>query len=73
MLGRLSSIKIESSGSPVLHVGQASYRAVVVGHLSTIRSSTVRLLSEFAAAGGRVIFVGDPPCYVVRCASTGIA
>jgi len=64
MLGRLSSIEIESSGSPVLHVSQASYRAVVVGHLSTMRSSTVRLLSEFAAAGGRVLFAGDPPSYM---------
>jgi len=63
MIGRLSRIET-GEGGPILHVGQASYRAVVVGRMTTMRASTVRLLSEFVEDGGRVIFAGDAPGYV---------
>ena len=46
---------------PVLAVGRAKYDAVLVPALETIRPSTLAMLSAFAAAGGRVFFVGDPP------------
>ncbi len=46
---------------PLLHVGQASYRAVVVPVMETIRSSTLTLLQKFKDAGGTVIFTDTPP------------
>lgn len=60
MLGRLSHVDADKDG-PRLHVGEAAYRAVVVGRHTTLRSSTLRLLSEFQEAGGTVIFAGEPP------------
>lgn len=45
-------------------VGAMSYEAVLVPGLYTIRSSTLDRLENFAAAGGRVIFVGRIPEYV---------
>ena len=44
-----------------LQVGEMSYEAVVVPSLRTIRSTTLKVLEEFAQAGGRVIFVGEIP------------
>ncbi|MBQ3810474.1 MAG: hypothetical protein II839_06600, partial [Kiritimatiellae bacterium] len=44
-----------------LRVDRAKYDAVLVPALETIRPSTLALLSAFAAAGGRVFFVGAPP------------
>ena len=47
-----------------LRVKFARYRAVLVPQLRTIRATTLKLLSEFAAAGGVVAYVGTPPRYV---------
>lgn len=47
-----------------LQVGQASYSTVVVSGLETIRSSTLDLLKQFAAAGGKVVIAGDGPTHV---------
>jgi hypothetical protein len=47
-----------------LRVGQAVYRAVLVSGLTTMRSSTLSLLREFAAAGGTVIVAGNLPTHV---------
>ncbi len=44
-----------------LHVGQMSYRAVIVPPIITLRSTTAALLRRFAAAGGTVIFAGRAP------------
>ena len=63
MMKRLGRVESGADG-PVFSVGQAEYRTVVVGRMTTLRSSTLRLLSEFAAAGGRVIFAGETPGYV---------
>jgi hypothetical protein len=63
MLSRLTSIEIED-GVPVLKVGQAVYKQVVVSGMATIRLSTVELLQRFKNAGGRVIFAGEAPRYV---------
>ncbi len=51
---------VAGSGKPVLHVGQADYTAVVVPPLKTMRRSTLELLRRFAAAGGAVVFAGEP-------------
>ena len=64
MLGRLASVVRDADGTPLLRVGEASYRAVVAGGMTTMRGSTLRLLSEFAQAGGQVIFAGDAPAFV---------
>lgn len=63
MLSRLTSIERENS-VPVLKVGQAVYKQVVVAGMTTMRLSTVELLQRFKNAGGRVIFAGEASKYV---------
>ena len=46
-------------GTPVLRVGRAAYKAVLVPSLKTMRRSTLALLKKFKAAGGTVVFVGE--------------
>lgn len=69
MMSRLSSVEWDAQGSPLLKVGQASYRQVIVSGMTTIRSSTLKLLKEFMDKGGRVIFAGKAPNYVNAVAS----
>lgn len=47
-----------------LHVGEMAYDVVVVPSCTTLRGTTVDLLEQFAARGGRVIFAGEAPCMV---------
>ncbi len=70
MFGRLSSVTGDENGAPVLQVGQARYRVVLIGKMTTIRSSTLKRLETFRSHGGTVIFAGDPPAYVDAVAST---
>lgn len=44
-----------------LAVGRMRYRAVVVAEAVTLRASTVRLLEQFVAAGGKLVFFGKLP------------
>ncbi len=44
-----------------LRVAKASYSAVIVPQLATIRSTTLQLLKDFKAAGGIVICAGSAP------------
>ena len=69
MMSRLARVERDSSGRAWLRVGEASYRVVVVGRLTTIRSGTLKLLDEFRSAGGEVIFLGEPPAWVDAVAS----
>lgn len=48
----------------ILKVGQVSYKKVLVSGVDTMRSSTVKLLREFMANGGTVIFAGEIPAWV---------
>jgi hypothetical protein len=64
MLGRLGAVERDADGSAALRVGQARYRAVVLGKMTTVRSTTLALLGRFVDAGGAVVFTGDPPPYV---------
>lgn len=64
MMSRLARVERDESGGAQLRVGEASYRTAVVGRMTTMRSSTVKLLDEFERAGGNVIFVGEPPARV---------
>ena len=47
-----------------LRVKLARYKAVLVPQLRTIRTTTLKLLADFRAAGGVVAFVGSAPKYV---------
>ena len=51
-------------GSAPLSVGNMQYDAVVIPAMHTIRSTTLDRLEAFAMAGGRLIFMGEPPRYV---------
>ena len=53
----------KKAGNPI-KVGKMKYDVIVVPGLETVRSTTVERLSDFLAAGGRVIFMGDCPSYV---------
>ena len=59
----LSEQDIEYNGSR-LGVGKASYEAVIVPDMLTIRDSTLKVLEDFSANGGLVIFTGAVPKYV---------
>jgi hypothetical protein len=59
MLGRLGSVE-----DGVLKVGCAKYKTVLISGAETIRASTVNLLKQFQAAGGKVIVAGEAPQYI---------
>lgn len=69
-MSRMASISKNEDSSPVLKIGQASYRTVLVGNMETMRSSTADILEDFIKAGGKVIFAGDIPPYVNATADT---
>ena len=62
-LARFGRIEIEA-GVPHLRVGQSTYRVVVVRGMVTMRATTLKLLTDFHEAGGKVLFVGSPPDYL---------
>lgn len=64
MLSRLSRLDKTDARQPILYVGHAPYKVVIVGNMATIRKSTLKLLDEFIRAGGKVIFAGNAPEYV---------
>lgn len=47
-----------------LQVGEMAYKTVIVSGMQTIRSSTVKVLTDFQNKGGKVLFLGAPPKYV---------
>jgi len=49
--------------SAPLQVGEMTYDVVLVPGCETLRSTTLERLEAFAAAGGTVIFLGEPPKY----------
>jgi len=52
------------AGNAPLKVGEMAYDTIVVPGCETIRSSTLDRLEAFAAAGGKLIFLGAAPKYV---------
>ena len=68
MMSRMASVDTVD-GAPVLRVGQASYKTVIVSNMLTIRPTTLALLREFMDKGGKVIFCGDAPAYINAIAS----
>lgn len=63
MLARLASVR-GGRGAPILRVGKAEYRVVVMPRLATLRGATLALLEKFRAAGGTVIFADGVPRHV---------
>ncbi len=53
-----------TKSAPTVVVGKASYKAVLVPPLVTIRKTTLDILRKFRASGGLVVFAGEPPAYV---------
>ncbi|MDD6681953.1 MAG: glycosyl hydrolase [Clostridiales bacterium] len=51
-------------GSAPLQVGEMAYDVIVVPACETIRATTLDRLEKFAAAGGKLIFMGDAPKFV---------
>ena len=64
MMEAHASVDRDDDGKPVLRVGNMTYRSVIVSGMETIRPTTLKLLSDFAAVGGKIIFAGDIPDYV---------
>ena len=62
-LGRLAKVT-KQSGGPILRLGKATYKAVLVPQLKTMRRTTLALLKKFKAAGGTVVFAGSPSAFV---------
>ena len=54
----------KTADGAILHVGEASYKTVIVSGMITIRPTTLKILKEFRDAGGRIVFAGDVPAYV---------
>lgn len=54
-----TKVETDAAGA-YLQIGKMKYRAILVPPLLTIRKSTLDLLGQFAAAGGKVVFAGDP-------------
>ena len=52
------------AASSPLKVGKMSYDTVIVPPMVTMRRTTYERLRDFRAAGGRLIFVGEPPKYI---------
>lgn len=71
ILSRHTSI-IEGK-EPKFKVAKASYKAIIVPELITMRSSTLKLLKDFHQAGGKVIFAGKPAEYVDALPSEEVA
>ena len=63
MLSRLAAVS-RRRGAAALLVGRAAYALVIVPPMRTVRSSTLKLLEEFRAAGGLVVFAGAPADHV---------
>ncbi len=60
MLSEMAKVETDKEGAKI-KVGFSEYRTVVVSGMTTIRSTTVKLLDGFAKKGGKVIVLGDEP------------
>lgn len=63
MLSRLARVAAGKNGAQ-FKLGKASYRAILVPPMITMRKTTLDLLRRFAKAGGLVIFAGDVAEYL---------
>ena len=63
MMSRLARVDF-IAGEPVLRFGHSTYRAVIVGRMTTVRGTTLQLLKQLIDAGGRVVFAGEAPPFI---------
>ncbi|MBE6611037.1 MAG: hypothetical protein E7632_00980 [Ruminococcaceae bacterium] len=54
-----------------LRVGKMAYKVILVPPMETIRKTTLDILTQFAKAGGKIIFMGDCPTLVDALTSDG--
>jgi len=64
MMTRLASVGKNGEGETILNLGKSEYKTVVIGGMTTIRSTTLDLLKTFAAAGGKIVMAGEAPGFV---------
>lgn len=64
MISRHYSIEQDQEGNPVLKIGEAHYKLIILGGMITIRSSSLKILKEFIQAGGKVVIAGNAPYYL---------
>ncbi|MCU0960919.1 MAG: hypothetical protein MUF48_12510 [Pirellulaceae bacterium] len=56
---------VAGAATKQLHVGERAYDTIVLAPMTeTLRSETMHLLEEYAAAGGRILACCDPPALV---------
>ena len=67
-LARLAKVE-KTGGRARLRIGEATYAAVLLPPMLTIRSTTLKRLEAFQRAGGRVVWAGEPPALVDACPS----
>lgn len=60
----LTSLKDSGGEKEGFAAGCMNYDVVLVPGLRTMRSTTVKRLEEFAAKGGRLVFMGDKPSMI---------
>lgn len=63
MMSRLCRIEHDHLGQPLMYMGKAAYKVVVVTGMTTIRGSTMDILEAYREVGGAVIFVDEAPQY----------
>ncbi len=73
LLSRHARVRRGKEGSPELQVGQATYTAVLVPPMTTMRASTLALLKRFSQAGGTVVFAGAAPQYLDARPATAVS
>jgi hypothetical protein len=73
ILSRHAKVTTARDGGARVRVGRAEYSVVVVPPMVTMRASTLKLLSAFAAKGGTVVFAGEPARAVDAIESSDIA
>ena len=61
ILSRIADVSEGPDGAPRLIVGKASYRAIVLPSIRTLRPTTIDLLARFREKGGLVVFHGELP------------
>ncbi len=57
-------VLVQEDGTPLLQVGSAVYKQVLITGMATIRSSTLALLEDFIKIGGSVVYAGEAPGYL---------
>lgn len=62
----------ESFTGTALPVGEMRYETILVPPVETLRATTVTRLKQFAAQGGRVIFLGEAPSLMDAVASDAL-